>query len=377
MDAQGEAALRPHEELGPVDTSVSHDVLPVEVREAVDGDARAIGTHEEEIAPLRSPAVQLLPESQRGHDLGAVGRRPGVVGLVLVERDDASIEVDVGDREPRRLVGAEAEAREGPEEHPPVHLVLRASERLRLLVGVEQPLRLVVRHPRQPARGERARLDDAGGVRGQLEHAVQHLRVLTSTTGLELARRRLLTRERALPADLVEPAHCLVGVVQRERDERDVAHDVVEHVEPVLVVRRALLRGNVVGEVVVELAVRPALREPREGDGRLRIGQRIDDLESASGESADRLRDLRERRFVRRFGAEVDDLRDEVAAARLPKAVHPGLHHAAARLDFVEAGRPRRQPRDAVTRAVRHPHEGLAADDRSAALALTDLRRHG
>ncbi|XXR55313.1 hypothetical protein WME83_36845 [Sorangium sp. So ce385] len=228
------------------------------------------------VAAEREPCAQRLRHAGR--------QRPcaRIVGLVLLEAQRATVEVDVLHLQARRLADARALAVQEAPENAPAERDRGAGQQASVLVWVEAGLRLRRAELREEAAGERVRREEAAGENGHRHEPVQELRDVT-------ARRRRHRRKRA---------HDALRVVEREGRDGDAAGDRIDvAVEPVDVLLHAALRLDVVGVHARELARGPELAELLECDLLRHRADAGDDLClcAAFADDVDRRNDVPER----------------------------------------------------------------------------------
>jgi len=223
-----------------------------------DGAAKLVG---EDGIVVGEPAAgdglaEGVPGAEGSHDARREGPCARVVGLVLVERDRASVEVDIAPGEGDGLAGTGAFAVQVAVEDAPAEMDGRRCEEARVLVGVEPTLCLGGPLVGHEAAGERTGREEAQREDRDGDHAVHGLRDLAARDRLEGGR---------------EGAHDGFGVVEREVRDEDVADhrdDVVLEVRDVRL--DAALALDVVGVLGGQLAAGPAPGELGEGDRGLR-----------------------------------------------------------------------------------------------------------
>jgi hypothetical protein len=139
-------------------------------------DLAALGGVDEHARIRRRFGMEvLLPESERVGDGRIEGPGSWVVGLVLVQVDDAVLQIEIDEVEREGLVNAKPLPVEEPIEQPEDEIDARAAEQQAVLIGVQVRARLLRPDPRDEARRDRRRLDQLHRVAREVEHSSHDL----------------------------------------------------------------------------------------------------------------------------------------------------------------------------------------------------------
>ncbi len=224
---------------------------------ALVGDPPSVLVHKEGRRTRKRRSRSSLTErdrcAKRPHHVGTERPRARVVRLVLVQRDDTAIEVDIAQVHRRGLTEAGPLAMQEPVEHAVAEWHRRASTEARLLVGVQPALRFGWTNLREPALRQRALLDQSQREHRKPDDPMDQERVVATRRW----RSDGLSRERL---------HDRLRIVEREVSHPHVS-DTRVHVsdETLSVASRRLLGPHVVGVRARQLARRPPLANVSEG----------------------------------------------------------------------------------------------------------------
>jgi hypothetical protein len=304
--------------------------------------------------------VALPPPLECAHDVCAEIPSAGIVRLVLVERDDAEVEVDVRPLEPDGLTQTRAFA-VAEREHHAIEDRRLAPAHPRLLGRPELPLR-----ERAPRLGH-VLADD--GVAIDLPERVYPVRQqLADRLDVLPPRCRLQVRRQG--------RHDGVDVFDADLGEEEVAElhaaacvRFVHHVEGVLVALRRALGLHVVREALGERARRPRLRNVAEALCPLRRGKVLEPHPAAGAEPTYSVDDDSEHDVARRsrfadglLDVPLDRLAQGLVGVRDGAEVADELgDHAAALLGLGLRLRVLEEPRHALAAAEAHADEPAAA----------------
>jgi hypothetical protein len=157
--------------------------LPKALRPVLGVDGLALGVHEDEALGARVATLRgelLAPRHQGTNDIRTKCPGAGVVGLVLVERHRAALEVHVGPTERRGFTDTHALAGEESVEHAIGEGDHARAKEFPFLVGVEVALRLAGACPGEPTAGKRVRLTESERVDRHREQTVECLPHVTA-----------------------------------------------------------------------------------------------------------------------------------------------------------------------------------------------------
>jgi hypothetical protein len=185
----------------------------------------------------RALVPKLEPSAQSAHRVGSEGPGARVVGLVLVQRDEAALHVDVLGFDPEGFVSAHAFPIKKGIQDTIAKLHLAASKELHFLIRIQVRHRFSLRCGRNEASGKRVVRQEMEGIDREGGDAVDQQRNGSPCTWLVVTR---------------QAAHDLLRVLQSEARHRDISNE-GKHVvfQLVQVCRRVFAELDAVLEALV------------------------------------------------------------------------------------------------------------------------------